>query len=405
MKTAVRPEQAETSHATHSQLDRRRERVLGDYLARSAPRRENRAGSQNPKMSGKAEAVEDGGGAAGVDKWESLAVTKDNPLPPPVEESSFAVLFPSYREQYIREVWPVVSRTLKQYGIACELNLIEGSMTVKTTRKTFDPYVIIKARDMVKLLSRSFPVQQAARILEDGIFCDVIKIKNLVRNREKFVKRRQRLIGPNGCTLKAIELVTDCYVLVQGNTVSAMGKHKGLKQVRQLVEDCMNNVHPIYNIKTLMIKKELMKDEKMKEEDWERFLPKFKKKNVKRKKKKIKAKKEYTPFPPEQLQRKVDKELESGEYFLSQESKARKRKMERSASTREKRAAKRQAREAEFQPPAEPTRAATKASAASTSARKLAEKLRSKKKSATGSGKSKKKSASAATSDYVLSER
>jgi ribosomal RNA assembly protein len=67
--------------------------------------------------------------------------------------------------------------------------------------------------------------------------------------------------------------------------------------------------------------KELSQDEKLKTEDWERFLPKFAKKNVQRKKPK-KAKKEpkaYTPFPPAPTPRKVDLQLESGEYFATED--------------------------------------------------------------------------------------
>lgn len=251
-------------------------------------------------------------------------------------------------------MWPIVSRALKKHGIDAELDLIRGSMTVKTTRKTFDPYMVLKARDLIKLLARSIPAQQALRVLEDGVFCDIIKIKGLVSNKERFVKRRQRLIGPNGCTLKAIELLTGCYMLVQGNTVSAMGPIKGLKQVRNIVMDCMKNIHPIYNIKVLMIKRELAQDPALANENWDRFLPKFKKKNVQRKKPKtIREKKEYTPFPPAPTPRKVDKELESGEYFLTAEQKKAKEAEKKQAENAEKKADKQSKRASEFVAPKE----------------------------------------------------
>jgi ribosomal RNA assembly protein len=104
---------------------------------------------------------------------------------PLLEESSFATLFPKYRERYLREVWPVVTRSLDASKISCSLDLIEGSMTVRTTRKTTDPFIILKARDLIKLLARSIPVSQALKVLNDDVHCDVIKIGGLVRNKER----------------------------------------------------------------------------------------------------------------------------------------------------------------------------------------------------------------------------
>ncbi|XP_054721139.1 KRR1 small subunit processome component homolog isoform X1 [Uloborus diversus] len=260
-------------------------------------------------------------------------------------ESSFATLFPRYREKYIRECWPLVKNALSEYGIKADLDVIEGSMTVSTTRKTWDPYIILKSRDVIKLIARGVPYEQAIRVLDDNIGCDIIKIGNLVRKRDRFVKRRQRLVGPKGATLKAIELLTNCYVLVQGNTVSALGPYKGLQHVRNIVEDTMKNIHPIYNIKALMIKRELAKDPKLKNENWDRFLPKYVNKNVQRKQpKKKRPKKEYTPFPPPQPESKMDKLLASGEYFLKEEDRKKKKlteKMEKKAEAEKRRQEKR----------------------------------------------------------------
>ncbi len=83
---------------------------------------------------------------------------------------------------------------------------------MRTTRKTRDPYIILKARDFIKLLARSIPVQQAMKILQDDVYCDIVKIGGIVRSKERFVKRRQRLLGPDGATLKVIQHHDSLYV-------------------------------------------------------------------------------------------------------------------------------------------------------------------------------------------------
>lgn len=228
---------------------------------------------------------------------------------------------------------------------------------MKTTRKTYDPAAILNARDLIKLLARSVPAPQAVKVLEDGVAADIIKIRNLVRNKDRFVKRRQRILGPNGSTLKALELLTQCYILVQGNTVSAMGPYKGLKEVRRVVEDCMANVHPIYHIKELMIKRELAKDPDLANENWDRFLPHFKKRNLSKRRVPLKvtdkSKKVYTPFPPPQEKSKVDLQIESGEYFLGKQAKERAAREERLNKQKEKKIEKAKEREKDFVAPKE----------------------------------------------------
>ncbi|KAM9890120.1 hypothetical protein OXX79_011657, partial [Metschnikowia pulcherrima] len=82
-----------------------------------------------------------------IDKWkiEEFKPEHNASGQPFSEESSFMTLFPKYRENYLRTVWADVTSALEGHNLACQLDLVEGSMTVKTTRKTYDPAIILKA--------------------------------------------------------------------------------------------------------------------------------------------------------------------------------------------------------------------------------------------------------------------
>lgn len=117
----------------------------------------------------------------------------------------------------------------------------------------------------------------------------------------------------------------------------------------------MKNIHPVYHIKTLMIKRELAKDPLLAGEDWSRFLPSFKKKNTNKRKKplKIGVKKSYTPFPPAPVPSKVDLQLDSGEYFLNQQQREASKKEEKKALAKETSKARQEKRRSEFEAPEE----------------------------------------------------
>jgi len=88
--------------------------------------------------------------------------------------------------------------SLQPFHLVVDLDLIKGKVTVSTTRQTFDPFVVLKARDMLKLIARSVPFEQAVKVIRDEIFCEIVKCDSFCKNKVKFLKRRERLIGPNG---------------------------------------------------------------------------------------------------------------------------------------------------------------------------------------------------------------
>ena len=97
----------------------------------------------------------------------------------------------------------------------------------------------------------------------------------------------------------------------------------------------------------------------MQKESWDRFLPNFRKKaSATRKPHKIRdtSRSSYTPFPPSQQPRKIDRELDSGEYFLNEAQRKARKLEEKKNRAFENSQKKKRAREADFIAPSEKKR-------------------------------------------------
>merc|ERR1712060_135789 len=94
------------------------------------------------------------------------------------------------------------------------------------------------------------------------------------------------------------------------------------------------------------------KDPELQGENWDRFLPHFRKRNVARKKVTAKKKKSKEVFPPQPTPRKEDLQMETGEYFLNEQERKAKQMHEKFAAQAAKSAEKKRERAKEFEPPA-----------------------------------------------------
>lgn len=104
-----------------------------------------------------------------------------------------------------------------------------------------------------------------------------------------------------------------------------------------------------------MIKRELAKDPKLANQSWDRFLPKLPKKSLSKRRKPhvIHDKKNKPLFPPPQQPRKIDLQMESGEYFLKSWEKKAKEKEGKETARIEKKREREEERKKDFIPPKE----------------------------------------------------
>lgn len=225
-----------------------------------------------------------------------------------LETSEFQTLFPRHRIEYFKSVEEFIKKACELKKLDFEIDYEKCLMKVKTKKQTRDPYIIIKGNELIQLLSKGVLLENAVRILEDGVISEIIPIKMIVSNEKTFERRRKRLLNPK--ILNSLQLITKCHILIANKNACVIGDYRGVNDAKKIIIKCFENVHPAFQLKELIIKRKLIKDNV--EGDWDRFLPKIKKTHSKNK-----TKGRIGGEMPEEIRDRVeDKEMETGEYFI-----------------------------------------------------------------------------------------
>lgn len=88
-------------------------------------------------------------------------------------------------------------------------------------------------------------------LFNDGYFLEVINLKEFSHNNKaRLIRLRSRLIGTRGRTRKTIEKLTRTSIVVQGSTVSIIGKYENMLLAKEAIMMIINGVdqNKVYGI-------------------------------------------------------------------------------------------------------------------------------------------------------------
>ena len=130
-----------------------------------------------------------------------------------------------------------VKRYIEQRaGVELEIDSADGSVVVNEEGAE-DPFVAMRAADIVKAIGRGFSPEHAFSLLRDDYYFYLMDITDYVGKKPNHVMRmRARIIGTNGKTRRVLEELSECFISVRGNTVGIIGDEWGSDVARRALD-------------------------------------------------------------------------------------------------------------------------------------------------------------------------
>lgn len=124
----------------------------------------------------------------------------------------------------------------EETGVELDIDSQTGEVDIDT-EEVEDPIIKMKIKDVIKAIGRGFNPDKALFLLEDGVYFELLDIRNYVGKSPKAIKRiRGRVIGKEGRTRELIEELSEAYISIYGNTIGIIGGVTESKIAKRAVE-------------------------------------------------------------------------------------------------------------------------------------------------------------------------
>ncbi|MFW9923372.1 MAG: pre-rRNA-processing protein PNO1 [Candidatus Thorarchaeota archaeon] len=130
----------------------------------------------------------------------------------------------------------VKKRLEENAGVNVEIDSETGDVTITVKKGVEDPFLAIKARDIVHAIGRGFNPETSFHLLDEDIYLEIINLKVIIGDNPNKIERfRGRIIGRDGRAKKVIEETTRVSVSVYGNTVALIGSYERLRVAKEAI--------------------------------------------------------------------------------------------------------------------------------------------------------------------------
>lgn len=117
----------------------------------------------------------------------------------------------------------------KKCKVKIEIESKTGEVTISSTSKNFDKYVVLKAGEIINAISTGFSPERAFRMLDEESLFQILDLRNFTTSSNSTNRIKGRIIGEKGKARKNLEELTNTFISIYGHTIALIGNYEETK--------------------------------------------------------------------------------------------------------------------------------------------------------------------------------